>query len=40
MEEQEIDVDLEPEPLYEVERILKWRKVRVGRRSTREFLVT
>ena len=42
MEEQEIDVDLEPEPLYKVERILilKWRKVRVGRRSTREFLVT
>ena len=40
MEEQEIDVDLELEPLYEVERILKWRKVRVGRRSTREFLVT
>ena len=39
MEEQEIDVDLELEPLYEVERILKWRKVRVGRRSTREFLV-
>ena len=40
MEEQEIDVDLELEPLYEVERILKWRKVRVGKRSTREFLVT
>ena len=40
MEEREIDVDLEPEPLYEVERILKWRKVRIGRRSAREFLVT
>ena len=40
MEEQEIDVDLEPEPLYRVEHILKWRKVRVGRRSTWEFLVT
>ena len=40
MEEQDIDVDLEPEPLYEVERILKWRKVRVGRRSTQEFSVT
>ena len=33
-------MDLVPEPLYEVECILKWRKVRVGRRSTREFLVT
>ena len=35
MEEQAIDVDLEPEPLYEVEHILKWRKMRVGRISTR-----
>ena len=40
MEEQEIEVDLELEPLYEVEHILKCRKVRVGRRSTWEFLVT
>ena len=40
MEEQEIDVDLELEPLYKVEHILKWRKVRVSRRSTREFRVT
>ena len=40
MKEQKIDVDLEPEPLYKVGRILKWRKVRVGRRSTREFWVT
>ena len=40
MEEREIDMDLQPEPLYEVEHILKWRKVRVGRRSSREFLVT
>ena len=40
VEEWEIDMDLQPEPLYEVEHILKWRKVRVGRRSSREFLVT
>ena len=40
VEEQELDVDLEPEPRYEVERILKWRKVKQGRRTTREFLVT
>ena len=40
MEEQEIDVDLELEPIYEVEHILRWRKVRVGRRSTQKLLVT
>ena len=40
VEEQELDVDVEPEPRYEVERILKWRKVKVGRKTTREFLVT
>ena len=40
VEEQEIDVDLKPEPLYEVERILKWRQVKEGRINTREFLVT
>ena len=35
-----MDVELEPEDGYEVERILKWRRVKVGRRMTREFLVT
>ena len=39
VEEQELDVELEPEPVYTVERILKWRRVKVGRRLTREFLV-
>ena len=33
-------MDLEPEPLYEVECILKWGKVRIGRKNSREFLVT
>ena len=40
-------VDLQPEdieptakPVYEVERILRWRKVQIGRKKTREFLVT
>ena len=40
VEEQELDVDLEPEPRYEVERLLQWRKVKKGRKTTREFLVT
>ena len=40
VQEQDIDVDLESEPLYEVKRILKWRKVKVGRQSTWELLVT
>ena len=39
VEEQELDVDLEPEPVYTVERIVKWRRVMIGRRKTREFLV-
>ena len=39
-EEQELDVNVEPQPRYEVERILKWQRVKVGRRKTREFLVT
>ena len=39
VEETEVDVEVEPEPTYEVERILKWRKLKVGRRMTREFLV-
>ena len=40
VEEPNLDVDVEPEPVYEVERIWKWRKVKVGRKNTREFLVT
>ena len=40
MEEQELDVELHPKTLYEGERIFKWRKVKVGRKMTREFLVT
>ena len=40
VEEQELDVDVEPEPRYEIDRILKWRKVKVGRKTTREVLVT
>ena len=40
VEEPELDVNLEPQPRYEIERILKWRRVKVGRRKTREFLVT
>ena len=40
VEEQELDVDVEPEPRYEIERILKWQRVKVGRRATRKFLVT
>ena len=34
--------DIEPEtaPVYEVEKLLRWRKVQVGRKMTREFLVT
>ena len=41
-------VDLQPvdeiepatQPTYEVERILRWRRVQVGRKRMREFLVT
>ena len=40
IEKQELDVNLEPEPVYEVERLLKWRKVKKGQKTTREFLVT
>ena len=34
--------DIEPvkEPVYEVEKILRWRKVQKGRKTIREFLVT
>ena len=40
MEEPEPDVEMTTEPVYEVDRLLKWRKIRVGRRVTQEFLVT
>ena len=40
-------VDLQPEdieptkaPVYEVEKLLRWRRVQKGRKTTREFLVT
>ena len=34
--------DIEPakEPVYEVEKLLRWRKVQKGRKTIREFLVT
>ena len=38
-EEPEMDVELEPEEVYQIERILKWRWVKSGRRASREFLV-
>ena len=38
-EEPEMDVELEPEEVYQIERILKWRRVKSGRRASREFLV-
>ena len=40
MEEPEPEVELTTAPMYEVDRILKWRKVKVGRRRTWEFLIT
>ena len=40
VEERELDVNWETEPVYEIERILKWRRVKIGRKTTREFLVT
>ena len=33
-------MEVEEEPHYLVERILRWRRVKRGRRSIREFLVT
>ena len=34
--------DIEPatEPVYEVEKLIRWRKVQVGRKTILEFLVT
>ena len=40
VEEPEPNIEMATEPLYEVDRLLKWRKIKVGRRVTREFLVT
>ena len=37
--EPELDVEFEPEDIYQIERILKWRRVKSGRRASREFLV-
>ena len=36
----EPDVELAAEPVYTVERILRWRRVQQGRHQKREFLVT
>ena len=40
VEEPKPEVELTTEPMYEVDRILKWHKVKVSRRHTREFLIT
>ena len=40
VEEPEPEVELTTEPMYQVDRILKWRKVKIGRKNTREFLIT
>ena len=34
------DIEIAAQPTYVVEKILRWRKVQVGRKKTREFLVT
>ena len=34
------DVQVSDEPFYEVDKILKWRKTKVGRRVMKEYLVT
>ena len=34
------EVETPEEPFYEVDKILKWRKIKRGRRTIREFLVT
>ena len=35
-----LDVQVSNEPFYEVDKILKWRKPKVGRRMMKEYLVT
>ena len=37
---QPTDIEPETRPTYEVERILRWRRVQIGRKKVREFLVT
>ena len=37
---QPANIEPAPKPTYEVERILRWRRVQVGRKKMREFLVT
>ena len=34
------DEQVSDEPFYEVDKILKWRKTKVGRRVMKEYLVT
>ena len=34
------DVQVSDEPFYEVDKILKWRKTKMGRRTMKEYLVT
>ena len=34
------DVQVSNEPFYEVDKILKWRKTKVGRRVMKEYLAT
>ena len=33
-------MELTTKPMYEADRILKWRRAKVGRKNTREFLIT
>ena len=37
---QPIDIEPAKEPINEVEKLLRWRKVQKGRKTIREFLVT
>ena len=35
-----LELEALDEPFYEVDKILKWRKTKVGRRTVKEYLVT
>ena len=35
-----LDVQVSDEPFYEVDKILKWRKTKVGHRVMKEYLIT
>ena len=35
-----LDVQVSDEPFYEVDKILKWRKTKIGHRTMKEYLVT